>query len=557
MALALILAGCNDDDETGKVALKSITINPTSVSLTAGFTQQLTATTDPSGVDVVFEWQSENPMIASVSGEGLVTAQKEGSTTVKVKGGGVEASVPVSVAAVVVPLEDITVDADELFLKVDETKEVAVTLVPANATNITVTFESGNNAVATVSAAGEITAVGLGTATITVKAGNITKTITVTVAIKDITITPASLVLEVGGKQQLVVATVPADAPGIVFEFESGDPNIATVSESGEVEAVASGSVSITVRGGGISKQVTVIVTDRDPNLPEQDQWKKLGASSEWNTSVALAIDGNPETLWHSDPAAQLPQWISVDMGAPKNIDGFLFTNRQTKTDKAHPKHVVFEISNDGTNWRTALDIAALPDLFQQQILPLPQREVARYFKLTIQSTWIDSSPYTYIGDIGIYAGQAPAPNPGPEVDQEPTGWTVEASSFFSNLTADGLIDGDINSPWHSNVGDGQPWAIIDFKEAETIYGIYFTGRQGGVNDVGSSPRHIIFSVSNNKEDWETLLEIQELPNERTMQTLNAPAPKTGRYLKINIQSTWNEAPYSYIGEIDIKTTPD
>jgi uncharacterized protein YjdB len=47
MALALILAGCNDDDDTGKVELKSITINPTSVSLTAGFTQQLTATTDP------------------------------------------------------------------------------------------------------------------------------------------------------------------------------------------------------------------------------------------------------------------------------------------------------------------------------------------------------------------------------------------------------------------------------------------------------------------------------------------------------------------------------
>jgi uncharacterized protein YjdB len=356
---------------------------------------------------VIFEWQSENPIIASVSSEGLVTAQKEGSTTIWVKSGEVEASVPVSVAAVVVPLEDMTVDAEELSLKVDDTKTVVVTLVPENATNITVTFESNDDAVATVSAAGEITAVGLGTTTIAVKAGNITKIITVTVTIKDIVVTPASMVLEVGGKQQLVVATVPADAPGIVFTFESGDPNIATVSESGEIEAVASGSVSVTVSGGGISKQVTVIVTDRNPNLPEQNLWQKLGASSEWNTTVALAIDGNPETLWHSDPGAQLPQWISVDMGAPKNIDGFLFTNRQTKTDKAHPKHVVFEISNDGTNWKTALDIAALPDLFQQQILSLPQREVARYFKVTIQSTWTDNN-YTYIGDIGMYAAWLP-----------------------------------------------------------------------------------------------------------------------------------------------------
>jgi hypothetical protein len=466
LMLAFVFAGCDDEQKyAARFSLKSITVTPATVTLTEGFTQQLTATTDPAGNDAVLEWQSENPTIATVSGEGLVTALRGGTTVIKVMAGGAVASVSVTVDAV-----------------------------------------------------------------------------------QDIVLTPASALLEIGGTQQLVAVTVPEAVPGIVLGYESSDASVVTVSNTGLLTAVAPGNATITVQAGRTSRQMTIKVND--PSLPEQKLWKKLDASSEWNTTVADAIDGNPDNLWHSDPALSLPQWIAVDMGAMKHIDGFLFTNRQAQDQFAHPKRIVFEVSNNGTNWETALDVAELPDLLRQQVLPLPQRKTARYFKITIYSTWNDA-PYTYIGDVCIYNGQAPEPNPNHKTD-----WTViESSSTFADLDAKRLIDNDINSPWHSNVGDGQPWAIIDLKIATIMKGIYFTGRQGGAGDIGSSPKHIIFSVSNDKQNWETLLDVTELPNLRTMQTLDASTPKTGRYLKIEIKSTWSGDPYSYIGEIDIKTS--
>ena len=128
------------------------------------------------------------------------------------------------------------------------------------------------------------------------------------------------------------------------------------------------------------------------------------------------------------------------------------------------------------------------------------------------------------------------------------TKWTVHVSSVHQNAVGSRLINGNMIAPWHSAVGDGTPWAIINFREVKTISGILFTGHQG----MHASPKHIIFLISDDRKNWKTLLDIAELPNWRTTQTLNAFTPQTGRYLKIDIRSTWSGALYSYIGNIDI-----
>jgi hypothetical protein len=165
------------------------------------------------------------------------------------------------------------------------------------------------------------------------------------------------------------------------------------------------------------------------------------------------------------------------------------------------------------------------------------------------------------MSEIGIYAGSAPEPNPGPEVEPPvPDGWGARASSQI--MGADRMVDGNINTEWHSAPSAGLPWAIIDFREDKTIYGIEFTNRQGGPTDTNSLPKHVVFSVSDdddeNSDDWTTLLEVEELSEVQTTQILEADAPQTGRYLKIDIKSTWamDESDYSYIAEIDIITEP-
>lgn len=70
-----------------------------------------------------------------------------------------------------------------LTLDVDETSQVIATVVPLNASNKVVTFESGDEAVVTVDEDGKVTAVGAGTTTITVTTddGGFTDTCAVTV----------------------------------------------------------------------------------------------------------------------------------------------------------------------------------------------------------------------------------------------------------------------------------------------------------------------------------------------------------------------------------------
>lgn len=68
-------------------------------------------------------------------------------------------------------------------LEVDDTRQLNATVEPSNATNKAVSYESDDEAVATVSSSGLVTAIGEGKATITVKTkdGSYTDTATVNV----------------------------------------------------------------------------------------------------------------------------------------------------------------------------------------------------------------------------------------------------------------------------------------------------------------------------------------------------------------------------------------
>ena len=135
--------------------------------------KQLKATVEPANAtnkDVVFS--SSNTNVAVVSNTGLVTAINNGTATITVtskENPSIMAKCLVKVGAPVL-VTDVTVQPAELNLKTDGTYQLSVSVLPSNADERGVTFESSNTAVATVSASGLITAKGPGTATITVTA---------------------------------------------------------------------------------------------------------------------------------------------------------------------------------------------------------------------------------------------------------------------------------------------------------------------------------------------------------------------------------------------------
>ncbi len=69
-----------------EVAVTSVSVSPTSQTMSVGSTKQLTATISPSNAsNKTLTWSSSKPTVASVSSDGLVTANAVGSATITVK----------------------------------------------------------------------------------------------------------------------------------------------------------------------------------------------------------------------------------------------------------------------------------------------------------------------------------------------------------------------------------------------------------------------------------------------------------------------------------------
>jgi len=116
----------------------------------------------------------------------LVTAIASGTATITVttQDGAKTAAVSITVNTSNVAVTSVSLSPVSATLSVGATQQLTPTVLPANATNKTVSYTSNNTGVATVNASGLVTAVSNGTATITVTTadGNKTSTAVITVS---------------------------------------------------------------------------------------------------------------------------------------------------------------------------------------------------------------------------------------------------------------------------------------------------------------------------------------------------------------------------------------
>ncbi len=159
----------------------------------------------------------------------------------------------VDITSVGLPPNESLEKGDTVQMEVDfgtENQAEAEAIAKA-AEKLDLTWTSSDEAVATVDEDGLVTAVGPGTAEITVSVadGNISSTclVTVTVTATDVTV-PETLELVTNGENtaNLNAKATPEDATGITVTYESSDPSIVTVDETGLVTAVANGEADIT-----------------------------------------------------------------------------------------------------------------------------------------------------------------------------------------------------------------------------------------------------------------------------------------------------------------------
>ena len=163
--------------------VESVTLNTRNANLEIGETFQAIPTISPTtATNQNVNWSSSSTGVATVNADGLITAVRNGTTTIRATtvDGAKSATLTVSV---VTPVTAVTVSPTTLTLTRGATRRLATTITPPFASNVGVRWSTSNNRVASVSTTGVVRGVTAGTATITVRtnSGGLTATCVVTV----------------------------------------------------------------------------------------------------------------------------------------------------------------------------------------------------------------------------------------------------------------------------------------------------------------------------------------------------------------------------------------
>ena len=168
------------------IPVTAIALNKSTAIIGIGDSETLTINYTPADANTgkAVNWTSSNTSIATVDNSGKVTGVAVGTATITATSttdASITASCAVTVQAVAVT--GVSINPTSANLQIGGSTDLTYTILPANATDKSVSWSSSNTAVATVNNNGHVTAVAAGTATITVTTtdGNKTATCSVTV----------------------------------------------------------------------------------------------------------------------------------------------------------------------------------------------------------------------------------------------------------------------------------------------------------------------------------------------------------------------------------------
>ena len=263
--------------------IETIILNKTDITLTKGTSETLQAIINPSDTtdDKTLKWTSSNPDVATVDNTGKVTAVGGGTATITVKSqNGKEASCEVKVTS---KIESISLNKSNITLSKGTSETLKATINPSDTTDDkTLKWTSSNPNIATVDNTGKVTAVGGGTATITVKSQNGKEAsceVKVTSKIESISLNKSNITLSKGTSETLKATINPSDATDDkTLTWKSEDENIAKVDGNGKVTGVGTGTTNITViTSNGKSAACKVTVVRQTPSVNYSTHVQDIG----------------------------------------------------------------------------------------------------------------------------------------------------------------------------------------------------------------------------------------------------------------------------------------
>ena len=246
-----------------------VKLSKTKATIEKGKTLTLKATVTPSElIDKSVKWKSSNTKVATVTSAGKVKGVGAGTATITCTSVSTGAKATCKVTVSYVELDKV-----EAILEKGKTMTLKATVYPSTLTDKTVTWESSNTRIATVTTAGKVKGVRAGTATITCtsNATGLKATCTVNVVKGTVTLNKTEAFIEKGKTTTLKATLTPTTLEDMSVTWTSSDKTVATVSSSGKVKGVGYGTATITCTSvaTGVSATCQVTIGKVVLNTPE------------------------------------------------------------------------------------------------------------------------------------------------------------------------------------------------------------------------------------------------------------------------------------------------
>ncbi len=247
-------------------AARAISLAPATVTVRSGDSYRFIPTIDADpGASPQLQWSTDNPLVATVGSDGTVSGITSGNTNIRVTVVG-DARLTATAAVVVGSARSVKLSPTTVSLPALENATIGATVDVDATQSKELTWTSDNASVATVSSAGVVTGVAVGSTfvrAVSVVDARARDSVAVRVlAARTVSVSPASVTFANGETRQLT-ATVSFEAGASTdVTWRSSNPAIAMVAQNGLITAVAQGSTTITaVAVADTTKRASAAVT--------------------------------------------------------------------------------------------------------------------------------------------------------------------------------------------------------------------------------------------------------------------------------------------------------
>jgi len=289
----------------------NVILDSNAFSLNVNESKKISATINPDNAnDKTLSWTSSDERIATVDENGNVTAIAKGEVTITAKANGGSNVEATCLVTVLQPVTGVSFAQESGLVIINQTKQLAAIIEPANASNTTVEWFSENEEIATVDENGLITGVAVGSTTITVTTYDGNKSATYSISVvaeaiptESVTITSKNNKTEIAVDEnlQLTASVLPENTTDSLI-WSSSDETIATVNNAGLVTAKNAGDVIITTTSGSKSStyQIKVIIPVKGVKLNDSELLKKLTESVQLVATIEPNNATNKTVTWTS-----------------------------------------------------------------------------------------------------------------------------------------------------------------------------------------------------------------------------------------------------------------